>query len=111
MWSNGGLCSPKPYPHRYDMRLQDISALAGSITQVTFTRNETEQWEVSIFLGGAASQEHKLTKFHHRDTPRTWASLDKAVAMLEQQLGVKFELTSSLQKKVAHEPRENPGDG
>lgn len=94
------------------MRLQDISAFASDLAYVTLSRNIDALWEVSLFFGGDVSTEHKLTMFHDRDTPRTWKSLEKAVATLEQALGVTFhELKISFQKKVAYEVRPTSRDG
>jgi predicted secreted protein len=107
-----GFRFPFTTPHRYAMRLQDISAFAGHIAYVTLSRNCDGLWEVSLFFGEDVSTEHKITKFHNRDTPRTWKSLEKAVATLEQALGVTFhELKISYQKKVDYEVREISRDG
>jgi hypothetical protein len=86
------------------MRLQDIKALAGDIAHITLTQDDAGLWEVGIYLGGAISQEHKVTKFHNRAEPRTWKSLDKAVRMLESTFNTRFEkLDIPFQRRVNHE--------
>jgi hypothetical protein len=73
------------------MRLQDIATVAAAIDRIKLTQNDEGRWEVAIFLTGKGSQEHKVTKFHYRDEPRTWKSLDKAVRTLETTFDRRFE--------------------
>lgn len=86
------------------MRLQDIAALAGDIAQIKLRQNDQGLWEVGLLLGGAVSQEHKVTKFHNRSEPRTWKSLDKAVRTLEAIFERRFEEINIPFERVGHDP-------
>lgn len=94
------------------MRLQDIAALKGDISQISLRQNDDGQWEVGIFLGESVSQEHKITKFHNRSEPRTWKSLDKAVRTLETTLNQRLpeiQIPFNIRASSNHEPEGHQG--
>ncbi|MDR9230057.1 hypothetical protein FEP08_05628 [Burkholderia multivorans] len=93
------------------MRLQDIAALAGDIAHIKLRQNSAGLWEVGVFLGGAISQEHKVTKFHNRAEPRTWKSLDKLVRTLEESVfQCRFvEIDIPFQTRIHHDQTDEGG--